>query len=66
MKVLVTIEETISQSFEVEADSINEALEIAKDKYNAGEFVIESGNVTNKMIQGIAEGSEEGTEWVEF
>lgn len=66
MKVLVTIEETISESFEVEADSINEALEIAKHKYNTGEFVIESGNVTNKMIQGIVEGSDEETEWIEF
>lgn len=66
MKVLVTIEETISQSFEVEADSINAALKIAKYKYNTGEFVIESGNVTNKMIHGIVEGSDEETEWIEF
>ena len=33
MKITVTIEEHISQEFEVEADTLEEAMEIAECKY---------------------------------
>ncbi len=66
MKVFVTIEETVSETFEVEANSVEEALEIAKEKYYDGEFVLEPGNVVGKMIQGREENSEESTEWSDF
>jgi hypothetical protein len=66
MKVLITIEETISDIFEIEADSVDEAMESAKQKYKSGEFVLEPGRVTSRMIQGMDENSEEGTEWVVF
>jgi len=66
MKIMVTIEETVSDTFEVEAETVEEALEIAKEKYHCGEFVLEPGTVTNRMIQAVAENSEDTTEWEEF
>ena len=36
MKITVTIEEHISQPFEVEADTLEEASEIADDKLRSG------------------------------
>lgn len=38
---VVTIEETISQDFDVEANSLEEAFEIARKKYRDGEIVVE-------------------------
>jgi hypothetical protein len=66
MKVFITIEETISDTFEIEENSVDKAVETAKSKYNSGEFIVESGNVTNRMIYGREENSEEGTEWIKF
>ena len=64
MKITVTIEEHISQPFEVEADTLEEAMEIAEDKYHSGEFVLENPNVTAKLM--MAENDYELTEWEEF
>jgi hypothetical protein len=66
MKFFITIEETVSETFEIEENSMDEALEVAKHKYYKGELVLEPGCVTNRMIHGIEENSEEGTEWMEF
>lgn len=55
MKVFITIEETISDTFEIEENSVDKAVETAKSKYNSGEFIVESGNVTNRMIYGREE-----------
>ena len=64
MKITVTIEEHISQAFEVEADTIEEAMEIAEDKYCSGEFVLENPCVTAKLM--MADDGENCTEWSEF
>ena len=64
MKITVTIEEHISQAFEVEADTIEEAMEIAEDKYRSGEFVLENPCITAKLM--MAENNYEATEWEEF
>ena len=64
MKITVTIEEHISQAFEVEADTLEEAMEIAEDKYRSGEFVLENPCVTKKLM--MAENNYEATEWEEF
>ena len=64
MKITVTIEEHISQPFEVEADTLEEAMEIAEDKYRSGEFVLENPNVTAKLM--MAENDYELTAWEEF
>ena len=48
-KYIITIEETIVQDFEIEAESPEEAFEMAEKKYDAGEFVLEPGEV--QMVQ---------------
>ncbi len=45
MKYKVLIEETVSETFEVEAESEGEAVKLASDKYEKGEFVLEPGNL---------------------
>ena len=64
MKITVTIEEHISQAFEVEADTLEEAMQIAEDKYHSGEFVLENPCVTSRLM--MAENNYESTEWSEF
>lgn len=43
MKYEVEITETIGQAFEVEAETMEEAEAIARQKYHEGEFVVEGG-----------------------
>lgn len=64
MKITVTIEKHISQPFEVETDTLEEAMQIAEDKYRSGEFVLENANVTARLM--MAENNYETTEWEEF
>lgn len=53
MKIKVTIEEVISQEFEVEVSSLNNAYEEVREKYKAGELILENPGLTqaNVMIQ---------------
>lgn len=64
-KFKITIEETVSQEFEIEATSLEEAMELAEEQYNNGELVLEPGDVVCKQMQGE---DEDGycTEWCEF
>ena len=49
-KYNVMIEETVWQTFEVEADTYEEAKEIVAQKYREAEFVLEPGNLdTTRM-----------------
>lgn len=64
-KFVITIEETVSQNFEVEAENAEQAMEIAEDKYRNGEFVLEPGNIIFKQMA-ITEPTNEATEWIEF
>ena len=63
-KFKVTIEETMYETFEVEAADVEEAMQIAENKYYNGEFVLEPGTLGWKQMQ--VEGDNETTEWVEF
>ena len=65
MKYKICIEETVVGNFEVEANSKEEALRIAKDKYNNSEFVNEPGKLTSKTMA-VALDGENFDEWVEF
>lgn len=64
-KCKITIEEMVSQTFEVEANSLEEALEIAEHNYKAGRFVLEPGNLVCKQICGEDEDGD-CTEWYDF
>lgn len=47
MKYYVNIEETVNGIFEVEANSRDEAIDIARHKYHESEFVNEPGDLTS-------------------
>ena len=64
-KYVVTIEEAISQDFEIEAETSEDAMKIAEEKYNSGEFVLEPGNLSAKQMA-ITSPDDEVTEWSEF
>lgn len=65
MKYTITIEETVTKDFEIEANSAEEAYETAEQKYKSGEFVLDPGDCQFRQIA-ITKPSEEATEWQEF
>jgi len=65
MKYTITIEETVAKDFEVEADSAEETYEMAEQKYNSGEFVLDPGECQFRQMA-ITSPSDEATEWREF
>jgi hypothetical protein len=66
-KFIVDIEEAIVNSVEVEADNIIEAMEIAEEKYNKGEFVLGGdADVAYRQMRASSEDFMETTEWTEF
>lgn len=64
-KYRVVIEETISEIFEIEADSEEEAVSGAIQEYNEGNFVIGSDNVECRQISVVDENGEL-TDWITF
>lgn len=64
-KFFITIEETISQVFEIYANSPEQAKDIAIKQYNAGEFVLTPGELLDKKIQ-ISDNNNPLTDWEEF
>jgi hypothetical protein len=62
----ITIEEHIRQSFNIEANDIEEAMEIAEEKYRNCEVVLEMAEVNAKLMMAEDEENGETTEWVEF
>ena len=66
MKFKITIEEHVSQCFEVEANDMKSAMEIADENYRTGKFVLEPGELTYKQMMGECESTNESTEWIEF
>ena len=65
-KFNIFIEEHIVEKFEIEAENMEEAFKIAEKKYYNGEFVLEPGNVSHKLMSGETDVGEESTEWIEF
>ena len=65
MKYTITIEETCAKDFEIEAESANEAYEMAEQKYKTGEFVLDPGECQFRQMA-ITKPSDEATEWQEF
>lgn len=66
IKFTVTIEETVSQSFEVYAEDLNTAMKTAAQKYRNGEFVLEPGEILGKQMSVYDSRDGSYTEWVEF
>ncbi len=62
----VTIEEHISGELTVCADSPSEAENVAKLKYGRGEFVVEHGTPTCRLMMVMDNETEHSTEWREF
>lgn len=65
-KIKITIEEHISQTFEIEAADTSEAMEIAEEKYKSGEFIVEPSTPTARLMMAENPETDETTEWVEF
>ncbi len=66
-KFKVYIEETLAQGFDVEAESVAQAMEIAEKKYWDCEFVLENSEVHARRIQ-VCDGPDGKalSEWEEF
>lgn len=68
----VSIEQPMCKTFEVEAVDIDTALDIAKEKYHTGEFVIGPDDTgTDPQIMAMSHdeddtGEHEATDWQEF
>lgn len=62
----VTIEETISETFSIEADSMEDAYNKAVDNYNSGKLVLSPGTCTSRQLQVQNPMTNECTEWDEF
>lgn len=65
-KFKIHIEEIISQSFDIEAKTMEEAMEIAERDYNNGYLVVDNGDLIAKQMMAEDEENNEATEWVEF
>ncbi len=65
MKYNICIEETVVGNFEVDANSKEEALKIAKDKYNNCEFVNEPGELVEKKIA-VSGNNRTFNQWEQF
>ena len=62
----VHIEEMIVQTFDIEAETMEEAMELAESDYNNGFLVVEDGQLVAKQMMAEDEETNEATEWVEF
>ena len=65
-KFIITVEEMVTEDFEVFAETEEEAVEIATEKYNSGEFVLEPGNLVSKQMEVHNVTDDEYTDWFEF
>jgi len=65
-KFEVTIEEVISQTFELQAENLEQAIDLAMEKYGNGEFVLEPGELESKTMMVKDTETEEETNWFDF
>lgn len=64
-KYRVVIEETVSEEFEIEAASEEDAVSKAIQEYEAGNFVLSPGNVECRQISVVGKDGEL-TDWITF
>ena len=65
-KFTITIEEMVSEDFVIEAETMEEAMEIAEECYHSGEIMLQPGNLVCKQMMGMDNETGECTEWTEF
>lgn len=65
MKYFINIEETVNGVFEIEANTSEEAFDIARQKYRKCEFANEPGNLTCVRAS-VATKDREFEEWEEL
>ena len=66
-KFKVTIEEHISETFEVEAADMDEAMELAEERYYNCEYILGAeASVNARLMKGVDPEEDEETEWTEF
>ena len=65
-KFKIVIEEHVSGEFEIEAEDMGKAFEIAEKNYYEGKFVLEPGNVTSRFMFLETTDGEECSELIEF
>ncbi|MDY3873937.1 MAG: DpnD/PcfM family protein [Megamonas funiformis] len=63
-KYTITIEETVSEVFYLEANSLEEAKELAIENYNNSVFVLEPGNLIETNV--LVENDKENSGWFEL
>ena len=66
MKYDVTFEERVVQTFEIESDSLEAAMETATQKYKNGELVVENGEVHSTVVCATSKETDETTAWTEI
>lgn len=66
MRWKVTIEETVSDTFEIEVGENEDAIEVAIQKYRDGELVLEPGELQNAQLMAESADGNECTQWVEI
>ncbi|MDO4573897.1 MAG: DpnD/PcfM family protein [Planctomycetia bacterium] len=64
-KYIITIEETVTEDFEILANNAEEARRIVEAKYKEGEIVLSPGEVQFKQMV-IHSPDEDAPEWIQF
>lgn len=62
----ISIEEHIVQTFEVEALDLEEAMQLAEERYYKGEYVLDSDANVSARLMSAEDENGDFTEWVEF
>ena len=62
----LTIEEVVSETFIIEANTHEEAVNIAKEQYDKGELVLNPGNLLSKKLAITNDENADSIEWIDF
>lgn len=66
MKFNITVEETVAETFFVDAENIHEAEKMAKQKYKKGEICLMPGEVQYRQMKIFTDDNIECSEWMKF
>lgn len=66
MKFFITFEETISETFEINAKNYEDALKLAIKKYTNSELIVENGNLISKKVCVSTNIENDDVEWIDF